>query len=210
MLALLLAPENLIFSTALALMVLIGVVEALGFGLSAFDTPGELDLAGDAGSPLLDWLGFGRLPLLIVLVAGLASFGMCGIVIQQAASSWIGQPLSAPLAVVGAALIGLPLTAMLSRGLARILPTDETTAVSLDSLVGRRGHVVLGTATAGSPARARVRDAFGQSHYLLVEPNLPGQHIAEGDEILLVGRDGGHFRAIAIAPHLTLEEGAAA
>jgi hypothetical protein len=207
----LLAPENFAFSTALVLMLLIGAVETLGFGFSAVGA--DLDAAdGDVESaaPLLEWLGFGRLPLLMLVVVALASFALAGITIQLVASKLAGELLTAPLASLTAALVALPMTALITRLLARILPADETTAVHLDSLVGRRGRIVVGTAVAGSPARARVRDAFGQSHYLLVEPNLPGNALAAGDEILLVGRDDGHFRAIAVAPHIHLSQGEAA
>jgi hypothetical protein len=132
-------------------------------------------------------------------------------VLQQIAAGWTGGLLPAPAAGAAALAVAFPLTSLLSRLLARILPTDETSAVSLATLVGRRGHIVLGEAAAACPARARVRDAHGLSHYVLVEPNLPGERLAEGEEILLVAREPGHFRAIAVAPHFTVqEEGAAA
>jgi len=208
MIGFLLAPENIAFSTALMLMLLIGLVEALGFGMSAFD--GGAELEAEVGHPLLDWLGFRRLPLLMTLVVFLAVFALVGLASQQVALAWSGAVLPAWVAGLVAAGSAVPLTGLLSRPLARFLPQDETTAVILASLVGRRGHVVLGTAAGGSPARARVRDHYGQSHYVLVEPNLPGERLAEGDEILLVAREAGHFRAIAVAPHFSLEEGAAA
>lgn len=201
----LLAPENLFFSTALMLLLMVGVVEALGLGFSAFDA-GDVDLGETDAGPLLGWIGVGRLPLLMVLVAALAAFGLCGLALQQTAAAWTGRLLPAPVACLAATLAALPLTGVISRFLARIIPTDETSAVSLATLVGRRGQIVLGRATAGCPARARVRDAFGQSHYVLVEPNLAGDRLGEGDEILLVTREAGHFRAIGVAPHFTLEE----
>lgn len=207
--AFLLAPENSLFSIALMLMLLIGLVEAVGFGFSALDA-GDLDLGEAAVHPLLGWLGVGRLPLLMVLVAALGSFGLCGLALQQIASAWTGRMLSAPAAGLAASVIALPLTSLFSHFLACILPRDETSAVSLTTLVGRRGHIVLGSASAGCPARARVRDAFGQSHYVLVEPNLAGDRLGEGDEILLVSLEPGHFRAIAVTPHFTLEEEGAA
>ena len=203
----LLAPENFPFATALVLMLLIGTVEAFGFGFAAIDSHADLDAPDAELSPMLDWLGFGRLPLLMVLVIALASFGLAGIAIQQVALGTTGHMLSAWWAGAAAIVAALPLTALLSRPLARIFPSDETTAVSLDSLVGRRGFIILGTAAAGSPARARVRDVFGQSHYVLVEPNLPEDSLGEGDEILLVARETDRFRAVAVAPHITLEQG---
>jgi hypothetical protein len=202
----LIAPENFMFAAALMLMLLIGLVEALGFGLAALDSGPDVDVES-GGSPLLDWLGFGRLPLLMLLVLALAAFGLAGIALQQAALGLTGHLLPMPYAAGGALLAALPLTALLSRPLARILPADETTAISLDALVGRRGRIILGAAESGSPARARVRDVHGQSHYLLVEPHLPGERLHEGDEILLIAREATSFRAIAVTPHIHLNEG---
>jgi hypothetical protein len=69
---------------------------------------------------------------------------------------------------------------------------------------------MLGTASCDLPARARVRDAFGHSHYALVAPHVAGEALHEGDEILLIGRAGDAFLAIAVTPHVTLSEGEAA
>lgn len=195
MLAFLIAPENVAFSAALLLMLLIGAVEAVGLGASAAD----LDAPNGPGGDLLGWLGVGRLPLLMLLVVALAAFGLAGLALQQTALALTGGLLPA-LAAAGVALTAaLPLTGVLARGLARVLPRDETTAVGLDSLIGRRARIVVGTASAGSPARARVHDAFGQPHYVLVEPNEAEQRFAEGLDVLLVRREGGSFRAISDA-----------
>jgi hypothetical protein len=192
-LALLTAPANLPFAVALALMLMIGLVEAIGLGGSAVEL--EADVDGDAG--LLAWLGLGRLPLLIVLVVFLALFGIIGLVVQQVASGLAGAPLPPLLASGGAALAALPLTGVAGRGLARVLPRDETTAVPLDSLVGRTGAIVTGEARSGCPARARVADRHGQAHYVMVEPDNAGQIFREGETVLLVRRDAETFRAIA-------------
>ena len=76
------------------------------------------------------------------------------------------------------------------------MPSDETTAVSLDSLLGKRATVTVGTARAGSPARASVRDVHGQVHHVMIEPTgeLP---IGEGGTVLLVRREGGIFIGLA-------------
>ncbi|HZG09592.1 MAG TPA: YqiJ family protein [Allosphingosinicella sp.] len=197
MLDFLAAPENLPFTVALTVMLLIGVVEALGLGGSAVN----VDVGADAdGGDLLGWLGFGRVPLLMVLVVFLAAFGLIGLGIQQALG-----PMSPWFASGLAALAALPVTGLGARGLARIMPQDETTAVSLDTLVGKRGTVTVGTARSGSPAQARVRDIHGQSHYVMVEPHDPTHSIAEGETVLLVRRDGHVFTALGaaggIAPH---------
>ena len=183
------APANLPFSVALLVMLMIGAVEALGLGASAV----HLDLHSDAhGGDLLAWLGIGKVPLLMILVVFLALFGLAGLAIQQFAG-----PLSLWIAVPGAAAAALPLTGLGARGLARIMPGDETTAISLDDLVGRRGTVTVGTARRGSPAQARVADIHGQPHYVMIEPYDDDQSIGEGETVRLDRREGHIFIAVA-------------
>ena len=201
MLSIVLAPENFIFSSALFLMLLIGIVEACGLGA----------IGGSAGAlendySLLSWLSVGRLPFSIVLILFLAAFGLSGFAIQHIATSWAGGSLSTLPAAAATAPFALLATRLLGGAVARVLPTDETSAVSLDSLVGRRGSILVGVASQRSPTRARVRDAYGQSHYVLVEPHVPEAKLHEGDEILLIGRDAGSFLAIAITPTSFLQE----
>jgi hypothetical protein len=167
MLDFLLAPENLPFAAALVLMLMIGIVEALGLGGLGADA--DMDVPD-----LLGWLGVGRVPVLMLLVVLLALFGLIGLGLQRAAEALLGAPLSPWLAAPAAFLAALPLLGASARGLARIMPRDETTAVSLDSLVGKRATVSIGTASRGNPARASVRDAWGQVHQypetLLLQP----------------------------------------
>lgn len=205
MLNIILAPQNWVFSSALCLMLMIGIVEAAGLSGLGNEAAG---LDGD--NPSLGWLGIGGLPLSIALIVLLGAFGLAGFTLQQGAMLLTGERLSALPAAAAAASIALPASRFLGRALAKVLPADETTAVSLDSLVGRRGHIVLGTASCDLPARARVRDAFGHSHYVLVAPHVVGETLREGEEILLIGRAEGAFLAIAVTPHINLTEGEAA
>ena len=192
------APENLPFSVALLVMLLIGLVEAVGLGAGAVHLDVDADM--DGGGDLLGWLGVGRIPLLMVLVVFLAIFGLAGLTIQQVAG-----PLSLWIAAPAAAVAALPLTGICARGLGRIMPRDETTAVSLDSLVGKRGTITIGTARAGSPAQARVKDVHGQTHYVMVEPHEADHPIGEGQTVLLIRRDGNLFTGLGeadgIVPH---------
>jgi hypothetical protein len=202
MIELLTAPANLPFSVALVVMALIGVIEAVGLGASV----AHLDMDADAHAgdfDLLAWLGIGRIPLLMVLVVFLAIFGLLGLALQQLAAGLTGAPLSPWLAGPAAAFASFPLTGVSARGLARIIPQDETTAVSLDTLIGKRGTITIGTARRGSPAQARVRDAFGQVHYVMVEPHDDAHPIAEGETVLLARRDGHLFIALGQADGLT-------
>jgi hypothetical protein len=191
-----LQPGNLPFSVALLLMLMIGLAEAVGLGAGAVHLDAHVDVHADAhagGPDLLGWLGIGKVPLLIVIVVLLAFFALIGIGIQQLAEAVWGAPLSpwvaGPAAFVGA----LPLTGIGARGLARIMPSDETTAVGIGTLVGKRAEIVIGTARRGSPARARVRDVHGQTHYVMVEPTEEDGLIEAGATALLVRREGELF-----------------
>lgn len=196
MLAFLMAPENLPFAVALVLMLMIGAVEAVGLGLGAVDLDADVDAHGDFGD-LLAWLGFGRIPLLMTIVVLLALFGLIGITIQQLAADLTGAPLSAWIAAPAALVAALPLTGLSARRLARILPQDETTAIPLDDLVGRRATITVGIARTGSPARACVRDHHGLAHYVMVEPTDDRQSVGEGGSLLLVRREGNVFIGLA-------------
>jgi membrane protein implicated in regulation of membrane protease activity len=185
-----LAPENLPFSVALLVMLMIGAVEAIGLGFGSAD----LDASADAdGFELLGWLGVGHVPLLILLVVLLALFGMIGLTLQQLVSAIAGVPLAPWNAAAIAFVASLPLLGISARGLARIIPKDETTAIGLDSLLGKRATITVGTARRGSPAQARVRDVHGQSHYVMVEPNGDADAVAEGGTVLLIRREGNIF-----------------
>ena len=196
-----LAPENLPFAVALLLMVLIGAVEAFGLGLGAIDLDAHADLHADGD--LLGWLGLGKVPLLVLIVVLLALFGIIGIAGQQLAEAWLGAPLSPWIAAPAALVAALPLAGIGARGLARIMPHDETTAVGLDSLVGRRATVTVGVARIGSPARASVRDTHGQTHYVMVQPFEEATSVPEGSTLLLVRREGDVFIGLAEGEALT-------
>lgn len=191
MFAFLSAPDNIAFVSALVLMLLLGLVQAIGLaGDADFDAP-----------DWLDWLGFGRVPLLVMLVLLLAGFGLIGLVGQQLAHDLGGALIPGWIAAPGAAVLALPVAGLTARLLAPILPRDHTTAIDLDDLIGSGATIVTGRAATGSPARARVQDWHGQTHYLMVEPDNAGQVFEEGERVLLVRRARDVFRAITYGDH---------
>ena len=208
MLEFLAAPDNLPFSIALAITVLMVLVEAIGFlfGLSGMDLldglAPEHDAAGAelAGASLVDrfmgWLQFGRVPVLILLVTFLAAYAVIGLGLQALAARLLGAPLPGLLIAFAVIPLALPPVRLFGLGLARVLPRDETTVVSRDSLVGRMATVVIGEARHGSPAQARVKDQHGLTHYLMLEPDAATDVFRAGDTVLLVSRHGPTYRAI--------------
>ena len=205
------ADYNLPFAIALGVMLLLGLLQVIGLGDFDFGADVELDVDVDAGADIADptsvgfggalatLLGLGKVPLFIWLIVLLMTFAGIGISVQALASDLTGSPLYAWLAALIAGGTSIPATATLVRPLGRIMPQDETSAVRLDSLVGRRGTITTGKAARSSPARAKVRDRFGQAHHVMVEPHEDASVIPAGDKVLLVRREGQTFFGVPLA-----------
>lgn len=197
---------NMPFAAALILMAMLAVLQVIGladiFGDADFDF--DTDVDGDAAitvgplDGLASVIGLGRVPLMVWLALFLGLFAAIGVGVQELAIEFTGGPLDRWLAAVIAAGASLPVTGAIARPLGRILPHDETTAVSTDTLLGRRGVITDGIARHGSPARARVADVHGHPHHVMVEPHEAGTELHAGDGILLVRRENELFYATAL------------
>lgn len=206
------------FSIALTIMGLIVALEVVGllFGaafselvdaaLPDFDADLDLD-GGDAIGKLLAWLYVGKVPALILLAVFLAAFGLVGLAIQNAAFIAFGAPAPAFIAAPLAFFASLPITRVIAAAVSRILPREESDAVSSDSFIGRIALIIRGEAKRGAPAEAKVADGKGLTHYILVEPEDAHSSFREGAEVLLTAQNGAVFRAI-INTNLSLSQSA--
>lgn len=202
----LLESHNLPFAVAFVFVLLLALVQAFGLA-DMFGADGEIDaniendagLQGGAFDGLFTLLGIGRVPLTVWLALFLFAFAAIGVSVQELSAQVTGSPLYRWLAAILAGCAALPVTGALVRPLSAILPRDESSAVNTDSLVGRRATITDGIARAGSPARARVRDMYGQAHHVMVEPHETSSQLHAGDEVLLVRREGHQFYATALA-----------
>lgn len=192
------ADANLPFAIALGLMLFLALLQFVGVG-DMFDADVDLDTgveAGEAagvGGALTTLLGLGKVPFFVWLMVFLFLFAGIGFGIQGLAESFTGAPLDTLLASILSLVATVPVTSVMVRPLGRIMPQDETTAVGLDSLVGRRATISTGRAARGHPARAKVRDVHGHAHHVMVEPHEDASEMLEGDEVLLVRREGQTF-----------------
>ncbi|ANU07687.1 YqiJ family protein [Paraurantiacibacter namhicola] len=192
------ADYNLPFAIAFGLMGLLLVLQLVGMGDYDFDADLDADGVGDPtsagfGGAILSILGLGKVPLFVWLVVFLLIFAVLGMGIQALAADLTGSALFPWLAALFSAGGAIPATAVVARPIGHLMPKDETSAVGLQSLVGRRGIVTTGTARRGSPARTRVYDRHGQSHHVMMEPHEGTGEVGEGQEVLLVRREGQLF-----------------
>jgi hypothetical protein len=164
------------------------------FEHDAADADGQGDAEGheaagnsSGGSSLLhalSWLGVGRVPLSLVLMVMMLSWGAIGFSANRLMIDW-PAPQSSLLAI-GIAFIGSVLiTRLVSAMVARFLPTTETYA--------RRRHELLGTvAEALYPIDSKFgmacgRDAGGQPFQVACRTEEGLAPVAKGAHIKLVG-----------------------
>lgn len=212
MLELITAPQNLPFSVALAVMfgiaLLEGITAVFGAALSGLldslipDFEVDADLSDveiqspNALSRLLGWLRVGKVPVLILLVIFLTGFGLIGLALQSFVDNQFGFMLPALIASIPAALLALPVVRLLGGFIGMILPKDETEAVSQDSFIGRIATITLGVAKVGSPAEAKIKDQFGTTHYIMVEPEQGADELDASTPLLIVKKAGHLFKVI--------------
>ena len=101
---------------------------------------------------------------------------------------WMGQSYLAPALASTLFMLSLPLLRFGGGVLQKVMPKDETTAVSEDSLIGRVAIITLGQARQGFPAEARVKDQHGYSHYIRLEPDSSDLSFAQGSEVATSAR----------------------
>jgi membrane protein implicated in regulation of membrane protease activity len=193
------AQETWPFGSALLLMLALFIIEGAGLLFAASPSRWLDGLVPDLPDSLegpLAWLHVGKVPFLILLGIFLAGFSISGYAIQAFSSALFGQWMPAWLAAVPAMLGGMSLVRGLGGLLARLVPSDETSAVSEMSLIGRAGLVVQGIARKGSAAQMKLRDIHGRTHYVLVEPDRPDETFEEGAAVLLVKKNGARYMGI--------------
>jgi len=212
MAAFLFDPANSIFEITLVIVILLFVFELIaanfGFGIAdiidsilpEFDT--DIDLsAGETGSmpssvvSLLSWFRIGEVPILMLFVVLLTGFGLSGLCVQYIAVMLTGKTLPALIAVIPAFLLALPQVRFGGGLLARFMPGDETYAVSEASFHGMVATITLGTAAKNHPVQAKLQDAHGQTHYILVEPDTD-EKFKQGQQVIIIGQIGTIYRVI--------------
>jgi len=208
---LLFTPETWPFAVASLLILSIAVIEGVALLIGTTAT-GWLDSllhhspdallhhspdAPESPDSWLGWLLLGKVPLLVLVVLFLALFALIGFALDLAAAGVFGTMIPPLIAAPVAAVAALPLMRVCAGGIAHLIPSDQTYAVSLDTLVGRVAVIVSGTARLGYPAQGKVTSEHGQVLYVMVEPDTADVSFVQNDAVLLVKQlSGTRFQAI--------------
>lgn len=203
------ATQTAPFGIALALMLLLFIVEVVALMMGGVNDwvdgllPNELHAHAEVGVDVADagvlirflsWLYVGKIPLLMLIVIFLAVFGLTGFIMQSVVHNVLGFYLPSVVAVLVVWFVSLPMVRICAKGVYIILPKDETTAIHQSELVGRVGVVVIGTATQQTPVQIKVKDTHGQTHYVMAYAD--DEDLTQGETVLLVAQKEMYFVAI--------------
>lgn len=201
------AAETWPFTVATFLLLLIAVVEGVAMLIGASLSQSLQQMLPDPGDGVagpfdrvLGWLSFGRVPLLVFVVLFLAGFAVTGFALNLIVHEVLGFWVPTPISVIVAFVVTLPMVRLLGGGLAKLIPQDQTFAVSFETLVGRVATLINGTARPGYPAQAKVANEHGQTLYVMVEPEAQGMTFQSGERVLLTKQIAGNRFAGAVNP----------
>lgn len=134
---------------------------------------------------ILSWLGVGRVPLSLILMLLLMSFGVIGFIANQVAHDFVRDGaiifISLPIAIAGSAAM----TRVTTRLLNRFMPMNETYAEHKKELLGLNGEALF--AIDDQFGLAAVRDRRGNRHQVPCRVDRGRPAIEKGTAVTLVG-----------------------
>lgn len=132
-----------------------------------------------------NWLMVREVPLLLVILTFLTSFGLFGFAVQGVSEHYLSASSNQIIVCLLATVFGL----LTIRGLSSFLQKFKvvhTDAVSTSEFIGKTAVIVGSAASRGHPVEATYTDKFGYTHYVLVEPVEEGVTLKQGEQVQLV------------------------
>ena len=205
------APEVLPFAVAFATVLGLGVLEGLGLLFSASPTHAvehslthffpHMDHANHADADsvsVLGWLHFGRVPLLVLLLLFLSAFAVGGYAFQWVVQASSGSFAPLWLATSAAAVEAVAVVRVAGGALAKLIPADESSAVSDASFIGSAATVTSASAQEEDASVASVLDVHGRKHFLLVTPEQGSPALVDGMQATVLAKVGARY---VVKPH---------
>lgn len=160
---------------------------------------GELSLdhhTPSFGEAALSLLGVGKVPFIFTFLTFLFGYSCIGYNLQWLIGSLSGSLWPFWLASLAAFALNLPVLRLGNEALARVIPRDESYAVSEESFVGKLAVIVIGTVTFERSSEAKLTDDHGRTHYVQVVADEPSESFSQGAEVVLVGKRGSLFTVV--------------
>ncbi len=144
---------------------------------------------------VFSWLNLGKVPFMVLVTIFLMIFGFSGYIFNYIALSIIQTTLPRFLLVPISIILSLLGVGFLGKKIGKLIPSEETSAVSTDSFVGKIATITIGTAKKDYPAQAKLQDKFGRTHYVMVVPIKDEDVFVQGTQVLLVEKSKNNFLA---------------
>ena len=179
------------------LLELISMLIGVGFSEIA-DSSVSADIGDGSGffADLFSWIRIKKVPLLILIVIFSALFSVSGYGIQLISINWLGFLLPLYLSIPLAVIVTMPLYRSIAGFFAKNFFKDESSAVSESTFTGKIAIINSGVARKGNPTEAKLKDEYGQLHYVMVEPDADDETFGEGEEVVLLEKKDYYFTVI--------------
>ena len=185
-------PYSISFLIFLTFAFLEVMVLILGWGLfdflDDFFTPQQGDLDLDAQSSLGSFFSFinpNKVPFSMVLISLFFIFSFFGALIQTI-FGLLSLTITLPIVIV-LSLVSLRHVSIM---IGNLLPKDTSEVVSTDSFIGKKALILDPKTKKDLPARAKIKDVYGEIHYIRVEPLSSDDLFYEGDTVLVLEKSG--------------------
>jgi hypothetical protein len=185
-----LAPEMLPYTVAFMIFTIFAFLEfiTLLVGLTLFSflddvflsSHGDIDGETSIGS-FFAYVNPKEVPLSMLLVSFFFIFSFMGALLQTI-FGLLPLFVSLPLAVVLTFFLLRYMTTIIGN----LLPKESSEVVSTDSFIGKKAFILDPKAKRNLPARAKVQDVYGETHYISVEPLSVEDIFYEGDTVLII------------------------
>lgn len=193
--------HNQLFSVTLAIVFIIGIMEGLlslvGVGMSAMldSFMPELDINVDMPdtqistfSEIFGWINKGRVPMLMLVLTFMTFFGLIGLNIQSVWFHFTGHYIYTVIVAVISFILAMPFVSYFSLVLSKVMPRDETTAISTKTFIGETCTIINEAATDHKFVEAKFKDLFGEVHYIMVKSADKGVVFHRGAKGLIVSQ----------------------